>query len=92
MCFAALATNAFGFLRFRAADLPPLPELKRGAWPSHSLAIERTIRFPWCSGCHAVPGCLTATDVAALAIQCKQFEPFRDCGNGGFTGTFRRSL
>ena len=85
---AALAVNAFGFFLHRPADLPPLPGLERAGWPARSLALERTIRFPWTGGSHPVPDCLVATGAALVGIECKRFEPFRDSDYTGFTRTF----
>ena len=89
---AALAVNAFGFFLHRPADLPPLPGLERAGWPARSLALERTIRFPWNGGTHPVPDCLVATGSALIGIECKRFEPFRDRDYTGFTDTFWRPV
>ena len=75
---AALAVNTFGFFLNRPADLPPLPGLERAGWPARSLALERTIRFPWWpAGRHPVPDGLVVTGSALIGIECKRFEPFR---------------
>ena len=89
---AALAVNAFGFFLHRPADLPPLPGLERAGWPARSLALERTIRFPWTGGRHPVPDCLVATGSALVGIECKRFEPFHASDYTGFTDTFWRSV
>ena len=88
---ATLAVNTFGFFLYRAADLPPLPGFDQ-AWSPHSLEIEKTIRFPWRGGRHPVPDCLITTGVAALAVECKRFEPFRKRDHGRFSGTFWRTV
>lgn len=89
---AALAVNAFGFFLHRPADLPALPGLEHAGWPARSLALERTIRFPWTGGHHPVPDCLVATDSAVVCMECKRFEPFGRKDYKGFSDTFRRSV
>ena len=89
---AALTVNVFGFFLHRPADLPPLPGLERAGWPARSLALERTIRFPWTGGRHPVPDCLVATGSALVGIECKRFEPFRGGDYTGFTDTFWRPV
>ena len=89
---AALAVNAFGFFLHRPVDLPPLPGLERVGWPARSLALERTIRFPWAGGRHPVPDCLVATGSALVGIECKRFEPFRGSDHTGFSDTFWRPV
>ena len=90
---AALAVNAFGFFLHRPVDLPPLPGLERAGWPARSLALERTIRFPWAGGRHPVPDCLVATSSALVGIECKRFEPFHGASDyTGFSDTFWRPV
>ena len=89
---AALTVNAFGFFLHRPADIPPLPGLEHAGWPARSLALERTIRFPWTGGRHPVPDCLVATGSALVAIECKRFEPFRGSDHTGFSDTFWRPV
>ena len=74
---ARLAANAFGFFLNRPEDLPPLPGCEDEEWPATSLALERTVRFPWSGGRHPVPDVLVATPSALIGIESKRFEPFR---------------
>ncbi len=44
---AALAANTFGFFLNRSDDLPPIPGCEFVEWPSVSVTLERTVKFPW---------------------------------------------
>ncbi len=76
---AALAVNTFGFYLNRAQDLPPLPGCEEYDWPATSLALEKTVRFPWKGGRHPYLDVLITTPSALIGIESKRFEPFR-CG------------
>ena len=64
---AMLAANAFGFFLKRPGDLPPLPGCNEETWPASSLALEKTIRFPWKGGRHPVLDVLVSTPSSLIA-------------------------
>ena len=74
---SALAANAFGFFLGRPEDLPPLPGCEVEEWPATSVALERTVRFPWSGGRHPVLDIVVTTPTALIGIESKRFEPFR---------------
>ena len=74
---SALAANTFGLFLNRPHDLPPLPGCDFVTWPVCSLALERTVNFPWRGGRHPVLDVLITTPSALIGIESKRFEPFR---------------
>ena len=84
---AALAANAFGFFLKRTGDLPPLPECGE-TWPVCSLALEKTVRFPWPGGKHPVLDVLVSTSSALIGIESKRFEPFRGKSGAHFSRAY----
>ena len=89
---AALAGNAFGFFLHRAGMLPPLPGCEQARWPAESLAIEKTIRFPWNGGRHPVLDALLVTPNALIGFESKRFEPFRENRIAHFSPAYRRPV
>ena len=71
---ARLSANAFGFFLNRPEDLPPLRGCQGEEWPATSLALERTVRFPWRGGRHPVLDVLVATPSSLIGIESKRFE------------------
>ena len=86
---AALVANAFGFFLKRAKDLPPLPGCGE-IWPACSLALEKTVRFPWRGGRHPVLDVLISTSSALIGIESKRFEPFRGKSGTRFSCAYWR--
>ena len=89
---AALAGNAFGFFLHRAGVLPPLPRCEQAGWPAESLAIEKTIRFPWNGGRHPVLDALLVTPNALIGVESKRFEPFRENRIAHFSPAYWRPV
>ena len=89
---AALAGNAFGFFLHRAGVLPPLPGCGQAEWPAESLAIEKTICFPWEGGRHPVLDALLVTPNALIGVESKRFEPFRENRIARFSPAYWRPV
>ena len=89
---AALAANSFGFFLKRTGELPLLPGCGEETWPASSLALEKTVRFPWRGGRHPVLDVLVSTSSALIGIESKRFEPFRGKHRAGFSDAYQRPV
>ena len=76
-CSARLAANAFGYFLEGPKCLPPLPGWGDECWPPKSVALEKTVRFPWGGGRHPVLDVFIVTRSVLIGIESKRFEPFR---------------
>ncbi len=89
---AALAANTFGFFIKREGELPPLPGCGDQDWPASSLALEKTVRFPWKGGRHPVLDVLVTTPSAIIGIESKRFEPLRAKSDADFSDAYWRQV
>ena len=89
---AALAANTFGFFLNRAWDLPLLPECDQWKGSAVSLALEKTVRFPWRGGLHPVLDALVITPSKLIGIESKRFEPFRRNKKASFSCAYWRQV